>query len=221
MGRIEIADEQRRFRVDRERLEALARFVLAAEGRAERGLSIALVDDEAIARIHVDFLFVEGPTDVVSFPLEDEQDDLLGEVVVSTDTARREAEERGLSFEREVFLYVVHGTLHLCGWDDHAPRDRKAMHARQEELLESFLDGGCLKGGLSASKSGRGSSRPRRSTSSAASSSRRTPEPRKIASPFERATISRRVRPRGASGQGAARSSKRKKRGTTVKRKRQ
>ncbi len=216
MARIEIADEQRRFPTDPEKLERLARFVLAAEGRDDRGLSIALVDDAAIAKVHVDFLGVPGPTDVVSFPLEDDQDDLIGEVVVSTDTAKREARERGLTFEREVFLYVVHGTLHLCGYDDHAPRDRKVMHARQEELLESFL-----KGGLSASKSGRGSSRPRRSTSERSSSSRRTPEPRKTSSPFERATISRRVRPRGASGHGAARSSKRKKRGTTDRRKRQ
>src|SRR5205823_5012385 len=116
---------------------------------------------------------------------------------------------RGLPLEREVLLYVVHGILHLCGYDDRRPRDRKVMHARQEELLDHFL-----KGGLSASKSGTGSSRPRASTASRASSSRRVALARKIASPFERATISRRVRPRGASGQGAPRGSKKKKRGT-------
>ncbi|HZU97283.1 MAG TPA: rRNA maturation RNase YbeY [Planctomycetota bacterium] len=210
--RIDVASEQRRFPCDASRIAALATSVLDAEKR-RGGLSVALVDDRAIARIHVDFLGVPGPTDVVSFPLEDEHDGLLGEVVVSTDTAAREARARGLSLEREVFLYIVHGILHLCGWDDHDPTERRRMHARQEELLEAFL-----KGGLSASKSGAGSSRPRRSTSSGGRSSSRTPEPRKTSSPLDRATISRRVRPRGASAQGERRSSKRKKRGTTDRR---
>src|SRR4051812_8690423 len=95
--RIQVADLQKRYRADPRRVRALARSVLAAEGKAGRGLSVALVKDPEIARIHVDFLGVPGPTDVVSFPLEDEQDDLLGEIVVSTDTAAREAKKRKLT----------------------------------------------------------------------------------------------------------------------------
>jgi probable rRNA maturation factor len=137
--KIQVADLQKRYKADPRRVRALARSVLAAEGRAGRRLSVALVNDREIARIHVDFLGVPGPTDVVSFPLEDEHDDLLGEVVVSTDTAAREAKKRRLTLEREVLLYVVHGILHLCGYDDQRKKDREVMHARQEELLEAFL----------------------------------------------------------------------------------
>jgi probable rRNA maturation factor len=140
MDSIEIADRQRRYKASPTRLRALARFVLLAEGRTEEcGLSVALVRDPEIARIHGEFLGDPTPTDVVSFPLEDERDDLLGEVVVSTDTAAREARSRGLTLDREVLLYVVHGILHLLGYDDHRKRDRDVMHARQEELLERFL----------------------------------------------------------------------------------
>jgi probable rRNA maturation factor len=137
---IEVADRQKRYEALPARLAALAHFVLLAEKRTGRtGLSIALVDDREIARLHGEFLDDPTPTDVMSFPLEDDADGLLGEVVVSTDTAAREAKKRGLTFDREVLLYVVHGILHLLGYDDHAAEDRKKMHARQEELLERFL----------------------------------------------------------------------------------
>src|SRR4051812_2386291 len=107
--KIQVADLQKRYTADPRRVRALARSVLAAEGKKGSGLSVALVNDREIARIHVDFLGVPGPTDVVSFPLDDEQDDLLGEIVVSTDTAAREAKRRRLTLDREVLLYVVHG----------------------------------------------------------------------------------------------------------------
>lgn len=138
---IAVCDQQRRYQADPRRIRALVRSVLLAEGAGERRVSIALVNDREIARAHVEFLGVAGPTDVVSFPLEDELDDLLGEVVVSTDTAAREAKARGLSLEEEVLRYVVHGTLHLLGYDDHAKADYVAMHARQELLLAAFLAG--------------------------------------------------------------------------------
>lgn len=139
---VDVADLQER-PVDLERVRRLAASVLRAEGRPEAALSVALVDDARISELHEQFLGDPDPTDVISFPLEDDLDlpgpRLLGEVVVSTDTAAREAAERGLPFEREVLLYVAHGTLHLLGWDDHEDAERERMHARQEELLEAFL----------------------------------------------------------------------------------
>jgi probable rRNA maturation factor len=134
--RVQLADLQRR-RVDRRAVRGVAAHVLRAEGRADAALSVTLVDDEAMAELHLRYSKVAGPTDVLAFPLDDEL--LLGEVVVSTDTAAREAKERGLTLLRETLLYVAHGTLHLLGYDDHRAADRRRMHARQSELLESFL----------------------------------------------------------------------------------
>ncbi len=136
----------RKRRVSAERVRALAAHVLRAEGRPDAALSVTIVNDRRIAALHRDYMDVPGPTDVISFPLSDGDDDveglptLLGEVVVSADTAAREARARRLPFERELFLYVAHGTLHLLGYDDHEPRERARMHRRQEALLEQFLD---------------------------------------------------------------------------------
>lgn len=137
----------RKRRVNAERVRALAAHVLVAERRPDAALSVTIVGDRRIAALHRDWLGVPGPTDVISFPLSDDEAPLpgapalLGEVVVSADTAAREARARGLPFERELLLYVAHGTLHLLGYDDHDPRDRARMHRRQEALLERFLRG--------------------------------------------------------------------------------
>lgn len=127
------------------RVAALAAHVLRAERRPDAALSVTIVGDRRIAALHREYLGVPGPTDVISFPLDDDDEPaagvpaLLGEVVVSADTAAREARARKLPFERELLLYVAHGTLHLLGYDDHDPRDRARMHRRQEALLERFL----------------------------------------------------------------------------------
>lgn len=137
---VSVADLQRR-KVDLRKVEALAAHVLVAEGRPDAALSVTLVDDEAMAELHARYSKVEGPTDVLAFPLDDgDGPGLLGEVVVSTDTAAREARARGLPFLRELLLYVAHGTLHLLGHDDHDPRLRRRMHRRQAALLAAFLD---------------------------------------------------------------------------------
>ena len=138
---VEVLVRQRRHRVDRARVAALAAHVLRAEKRADAALSVTIVSDRRIAALHREYLDVPGPTDVISFPLgtPGDPDPMLGEVVVSADTAAREAKARRLPFERELLLYVAHGTLHLLGYDDHEPRERDRMHRRQEALLARFL----------------------------------------------------------------------------------
>ena len=109
-------------------------LVLKEEG-AELHLSVVLVDDAEIHRINRDFLQHDYPTDVISFDLRDDGPGADGEVLVSVDTARREASLRNVSLISEVLLYCVHGTLHLLGYDDHEPEERCRMHQRQTELL--------------------------------------------------------------------------------------
>jgi probable rRNA maturation factor len=144
---VAVADLQERA-LDLARVEGVGALVLQAEGRSDLSLSVAIVDDARMAQLHLQFSGVPGPTDVLAFPMQDDGAPpipdapvVLGEVVVSADTAAREAEARGLPFERELLLYVVHGTLHLLGYDDHDSAERARMHERQEELLEQFYAG--------------------------------------------------------------------------------
>lgn len=88
-----------------------------------------LVSDRTIAKVHGDFLDDPTPTDVITFH--------HGEILISLDTAERQAAEHGEDYEREVARYMVHGLLHLAGWSDHDPAERAEMHRIQEEILDA------------------------------------------------------------------------------------
>ena len=104
-----------------------------AQGAGYEGdLSVAVVSDEAIHELNRRFLDHDWPTDVIAFPLDEGE----GEVVVSADRAREEAGERGVEPVAELLLYVVHGILHLVGHDDHEPEDALAMHDLSLNLLQ-------------------------------------------------------------------------------------
>lgn len=101
-------------------------------------LSIALVRDEEMRRLHRDFSGIDEATDVLSFPLAGAggvRDGVLGEVVISAETAFREAHRRGLAPEREVALYAIHGALHLVGYEDKSPARRQVMRRKEREYL--------------------------------------------------------------------------------------
>ena len=145
--RVEVADRQTLLRIDPRAIDSLVRFALAAEG-ARGAVEVAFVDDETIAGLHDRFLGIPGPTDVITFPADDEpapderDGAALGEIVVSTDTAARQAPEYGLDPLDETYLYVIHGVLHLLGYDDHDDDDADRMAVRQRELLDAWIDGG-------------------------------------------------------------------------------
>jgi probable rRNA maturation factor len=137
--RIDITDAQSAVAVPAALVRRVVRAVLAAEGRRSAEISIAFVDDPAIAEVHGEFFDDPTPTDIVTFDLGDEGSGVLsGELIISGDHAAREAAERGTDAPRELLLYVVHGLLHLCGWDDRTPADFRAMHAREDEILSSL-----------------------------------------------------------------------------------
>ena len=109
---------------------------LALKPRRAGPLSLALVGDRAIRRLHHDHMGLDSATDVLSFPFGG-AGGLLGEVVALADTAWREARARGVRPADELLLYVVHGVLHLLGFDDHAPGDRKRMRAAERRALRA------------------------------------------------------------------------------------
>ena len=134
--------------VDTDRWARLATDVLVAEGvTGPAELAVAFVDEDTIASLHLEHLGEAGPTDVLSFPLDGSPNGpaadptdrpgeprLLGDVVVCPAVARRNAVPPG-GYEAELALLVVHGVLHVLGWD-HADADQTAaMVARERELL--------------------------------------------------------------------------------------
>ena len=122
----------------RRRLRAWAGRSLDALGVGACELSICLVTDAAIHELNRSWRGKDRPTDVLSFPagpLPGEGPRLLGDVVISLDTARRAAKERGSTVEAELERYLVHGLLHLLGHDHHKPAEARRMAALEEQLL--------------------------------------------------------------------------------------
>ena len=129
-------------------LVRLAEVVMIAEGLdAGTGVSITLVDEEAMALLNREHMGKTGPTDVLSFPIEDAAPGMpprrtvdgppveIGDVVIAPSVVRSNADRDSVAFEDELALMVVHGILHLLGWDHVAEADAVAMERREEELL--------------------------------------------------------------------------------------
>jgi probable rRNA maturation factor len=155
------ADEQQAHRIDVARWAGLARQVLRARGvKGETEVSLLFVDEDASAALNEQFLGKTGPTDVLSFPIEDEPGPtgrspdfggsgpgssaeqgvltLLGDVVICPVVAARNAVEHEVSFEDEVALLVVHGLLHLLGMDHENEAQAERMEAVEQQLLTRF-----------------------------------------------------------------------------------
>jgi probable rRNA maturation factor len=133
---VEFSDTQAHLRVDHASLRELVGRALRLEGRNRASISIAIVDDDTIRRINRAHLGHDWPTDVITFPLS-EQDEaiLLGELVVSAEMACGFAREHSLDAAGELELYVVHGILHLCGYDDRDEAAAAAMRNRECAVL--------------------------------------------------------------------------------------
>jgi len=133
---VEVSDTQNHIPIDRGRLAGLVRGALGAQGVTLAGVSVAVVDDATIAGLNRRHLGHEGPTDVITFGLSDPGGpELSGELVVSAETALRAARGVGVDPWDELALYVVHGLLHLCGYDDLGDGDRAAMRRREGFVL--------------------------------------------------------------------------------------
>ena len=111
-------------------------------------VSISFVSDEEIHRLNKEYRQIDQPTDVLSFALEEGEDDysiegneiprMLGDIIVSVDKAKEQAETYNHSFNRELAFLTVHGFLHLLGYDHMSDEDEKKMFSRQEEILHEF-----------------------------------------------------------------------------------
>jgi rRNA maturation RNase YbeY len=102
-----------------------------------RELSVALVNDRQMADLHQRFMNIPGPTDVLTFPIDQDKNGrpITGEVIVCVPYARRQAKENGVPLRDELLLYTLHGMLHLAGFDDRTESDFKRMHRTEDAIL--------------------------------------------------------------------------------------
>ena len=132
---IQIANRQKTLPLDRRRIRRAIQAIVKDAHITDAQISVTVVDDALIAKLHEEFLHDPSPTDVLSFLLERSEQALEGEVVVSADTARASAPQYGCTAEDELLLYVIHGTLHLVGYDDTTPRKRAVMRKKEQQYI--------------------------------------------------------------------------------------
>jgi probable rRNA maturation factor len=136
MSRISIASPQEAVVVDRRRMREIVRTVLDGENETLAEISLAFVDNATIHTLNKRYLQHDEPTDVLTFPLsEPGASKLSGELVVGAEVAVTQARQRGHDVQAELALYVIHGLLHLCGYDDHDEAEARRMRARERHYL--------------------------------------------------------------------------------------
>ena len=130
----------------------LAAFVLSQEDCPQNAeASVSFVDDDEMARLNREFRGKNGPTDVLSFECDGLDDEMgggcdeipgmpfeLGDVIVAVDVAERQTEQFGTTFEGELSVLLVHGLLHLCGYDHIEDDEAEVMESREAELLRGW-----------------------------------------------------------------------------------
>lgn len=117
--------------------------VLSEEKRAGE-VSVLFVDDDTIAELNASYRKKNKPTDVLAFPAEVPHSavPVLGDIVISVPTARRQARELGHTLRHEVAFLLIHGMLHLLGYDHHKSWERKKMFSKQDRIFERFRGAG-------------------------------------------------------------------------------
>ena len=135
--RIEISDQQQRS-LDFGDCTKVARMIVDDFGFDQSEISIAFVDDPTIRDLNKQYLNHDYETDVISFVLEESETALTGQLLVSTDTAEKMGQQIGVPMQHEVLLYVIHGMLHLVGFDDTDPESAEKMRAAEADYLSRF-----------------------------------------------------------------------------------
>lgn len=146
-------EEQTIHESERDRLQkflerGISEAIRVADGPEEAEVSLTLVDDPRIHELNREYRGVDRPTDVLSFALQEEaedepeimdfEDEILGDIIISVERARAQAEEYGHSFERELVYLAVHGTLHLLGYNHEVEEDKVEMRRQEETVMNQI-----------------------------------------------------------------------------------
>jgi probable rRNA maturation factor len=141
-----INNRQRTTVLNQEKVKKKAAKILSALGLSDRELSLTLINDRAMAHLNREIFGRRGPTNVIAFPLDDAPSPggppaLLGEVVISLQTTRRQALEFGWPWQELLDFFLIHGILHLLGYDHEEPAAAARMDARAWELMSLLYPG--------------------------------------------------------------------------------
>jgi probable rRNA maturation factor len=134
---IEVVNRQRHFKVDTEAWTTFAMKALTAIGKDESSATIAFVSDKKIRELNRQFRGIDKATDVLSFPADGPDELNLGDIAIATETAATQARENGLSFDDEIAQLILHGLLHLSGYDhetDNGEMNRLELRLRRKLL---------------------------------------------------------------------------------------
>jgi probable rRNA maturation factor len=135
-------NDVRRSGVDGRALVATARRLMQAIGQEESAISLTLIGDAAMQELNKDYRGKDAATDVLSFPLDQgpatDSERLLGDVVISVDTAARQASEYDATLQRELYRLLIHGLLHLLGHDHVLVRERRKMEREERRLATAI-----------------------------------------------------------------------------------
>ena len=132
---IEVVNRQRKVPIETERWQSFSERALKSIRNQEHDATIAFVSDRQIKDLNKRYRDFDKPTDVLSFPAEDEAGINLGDIAISLERAEVQAHENGLTLDNEVAQLILHGLLHLCGYDhetDDGHMNRLELHLRQK-----------------------------------------------------------------------------------------
>lgn len=137
--KLDIIDLQKFYPVDKNKVKKLLKYVLKVEEK-DADLNVVFSDNKKIREINKTFLGHNYATDVLSFSYNEPtiKNSITGEIIISVEMAFQLAKKRGYAVEGEIALYLVHGLLHLLGYDDKKKKEAKVMHQREGELLLNF-----------------------------------------------------------------------------------
>jgi probable rRNA maturation factor len=138
---VSVYDHQKDMALRLENIEEIVNQIVQAEGQKAHEATVYFIDNDEMCRMHQEHFDDPSPTDCISFPMDDSSEEhyrILGEVFVCPKTAQRYALENQLDPYREATLYLVHGILHLLGYDDINEDDRLAMRAAEERHMQQI-----------------------------------------------------------------------------------
>jgi len=138
---IQIENQQKRIKIDKRRIRSQVNALLKLLNCANMEISITFVDDATIRQINKQYLSKDRPTNVISFPLQegefcDINPQMLGDIVISVDTAERDSVKGNLSFDEEILFLIIHGLLHLNGYnhENTSIAQSRKMQKKEKEL---------------------------------------------------------------------------------------
>ncbi|MEW6616147.1 MAG: rRNA maturation RNase YbeY [Thermodesulfobacteriota bacterium] len=140
-----IKNQQKKIEISESRIRKTARKILKDLGCPDCEISILMVDDMWIEKINKHYLSRSGPTNVISFPMAEGDfaginPHVLGDVVISVETAKRQAEESEISMEEMLDFFLIHGILHLLGYDhEGSVAEAQVMRAKEKELFANTI----------------------------------------------------------------------------------